>query len=308
MDRVYMVGGHSFSFSGERLMEAVDSINGFRPFVRQPDAVWVKNVSEDALSPEFTGCEGEGLGFPTFKRKSYSFGYEDVAGFFGVSEAGFLLELAPQGEQSLYLQTMAGAGTKKRICLYGNYSPRLLRFALWMGFGLMTVQQDTVALHSSCIVYHQKAILFLGESGTGKSTHTCLWRENIAGSKLLNDDSPIVRYEEGGVWVYGSPWSGKTPCYKAERYPLAGCVRLSQAPWNKIRRLTVLQAYAALHPSAPPAFAYEEELYNGVCSLLEKLVSSVPVYHLECLPDAAAVELVCHTLYECRDERETDIE
>ena len=48
-----------------------------------------------------------------------------------------------------------------------------------------------------------KRFFFLGESGTGKSTHTRLWRENIAGSKLLNDDSPIVRYEEGGVWVYG---------------------------------------------------------------------------------------------------------
>lgn len=139
-----------------------------------------------------------------------------------------------------------------------------------MGYGLMTVRKDTVALHGSCIVYKGKAVLFLGESGTGKSTHTRLWRENIAGSKLLNDDSPIVRYEEGGVWVYGSPWSGKTPCYKAECYPLAGCVRLSQAPYNKIRRLNTLQAYAALHPSAPPAFAYEEELYSGVCSLLER--------------------------------------
>lgn len=48
-----------------------------------------------------------------------------------------------------------------------------------------------------------KRLFFLGESGTGKSTHTRLWRENIAGSKLLNDDSPIVRYEEGGrvgIW------------------------------------------------------------------------------------------------------------
>lgn len=166
-----------------------------------------------------------------------------------------------------------------------------------MGYGLMTVRKNTVALHGSCIVYKGKAVLFLGESGTGKSTHTRLWRENIAGSKLLNDDSPIVRYEEGGVWVYGSPWSGKTPCYKAECYPLAGCVRLSQAPYNKIRRLNTLQAYAALHPSAPPAFAYEEELYSGVCSLLEKMVSSIPVYHLECLPDAEAVKLVCRTLY-----------
>ena len=306
MDRIYDVGGHCFGLSGERLVEAVDGINGFGPFVREQETVPVKDWHEGDRSPEFVCCEG--VGFPAFKRKSYLFGYEDVDGIFGAAEEGFLLELAPKGEQPLFLRTTDETETGKGICLYGNYSPLLLRFALWMGYGLMTVGENTAALHSSCIVHKGKAVLFLGESGTGKSTHTRLWRENIAGSKLLNDDSPIVRYEEGAVWVYGSPWSGKTPCYKAERYPLAGCVRLSQAPCNRIRRLNVLQAYAALHPSAPPAFAYEEELYNGVCSLLEKLVSSVPVYHLECLPDVAAVELACHTLYECRDERETDIE
>ena len=273
----------------------VDGISGFKPFIWQPDLVLVKDVYEGAWLPDFTVWEGNGWDFPAFQRKSYGFGYEDVTGTFGVSGDSFLLELAPQGEPSLYLRTMGETG--KGICLYGHYSPRLLRFALWMGYGLMTVRKDTVALHGSCIVYKGKAVLFLGESGTGKSTHTRLWRENIAGSKLLNDDSPIVRYEEGGVWVYGSPWSGKTPCYKAECYPLAGCVRLSQAPYNKIRRLNTLQAYAALHPSAPPAFAYEEELYSGVCSLLEKMVSSIPVYHLECLPDAEAVKLVCRTLY-----------
>lgn len=295
MDRIYKIGGHCFALPDERLMEAVDGISGFKPFSWQPDLVSAKDVYGGAWLPDFTVWEGNGWDFPAFTRKSYGFGYEDVTGTFGVSGDSFLLELAPQGEPSLYLRTMGGTG--RGICLYGNYSPRLLRFALWMGYGLMTVRKETVALHGSCIVYKVKAVLFLGESGTGKSTHTRLWRENIAGSKLLNDDSPIVRYEEGGVWVYGSPWSGKTPCYKVERYPLAGCVRLSQAPYNKIRRLNTLQAYAALHPSAPPAFAYEEELYCGVCSLLEKMVSSIPVYHLECLPDAEAVKLVCRTLY-----------
>lgn len=98
------------------------------------------------------------MGFSGFQRKSYGFGYEDVTGTFGVSGDSFLLELAPQGEPSLYLRTMGGTG--RGICLYGHYSPRLLRFALWMGYGLMTVRKDTVALHGSCIVYKGKAVLF----------------------------------------------------------------------------------------------------------------------------------------------------
>ena len=171
------------------------------------------------------------------------------------------------------------------------------KFALWIGYGLMTCHQDTIAIHSSCIVFKDEAVLFLGESGTGKSTHTRLWRENIPGAILLNDDSPLIRVENGDVWVYGSPWSGKTPCYKDERYKLRGCVRLSQAPCNQIKKQTVLQSYGALHPSCPPEFAYDEYLYDGVSHTLNGILSAVPCYHLACLPDAEAAWLSCKTFF-----------
>ena len=144
---------------------------------------------------------------------------------------------------------------------------------------------ETVAIHTSTICYQGKAVFFLGESGTGKSTHTRLWRENIEGAVLLNDDSPILRIIDGKPWVYGSPWSGKTPCYKNESYPLAACVRLSQATFNKIERLNIAQGYGALHPSCPPCFAYDDALYDSISGTLSNLLSNVPVYHLSCLPD-----------------------
>lgn len=161
----------------------------------------------------------------------------------------------------------------------------------------MTLFSGTLAIHSSCIVYRDKAVLFLGESGTGKSTHTRLWREHIPGAVLLNDDSPIIRVEEGKVWAYGSAWSGKTPCYKNERYELQGCVRLSQAPSNSIRKLSVLQAYGALHPSCAPEFAYDAALYDEVSRIIGQILASVPFYHLACLPDAEAARLSCRTLF-----------
>lgn len=119
MDRIYKIGGHCFALPDERLMEAVDGISGFKPFVWQPDLVSAKDVYEGAWLPDFTVWEGNGWGFPAFQRKSYGFGYEDVTGTFGVSGDSFLLELAPQGEPSLYLRTMGGTG--RGICLYGHY-------------------------------------------------------------------------------------------------------------------------------------------------------------------------------------------
>lgn len=172
----------------------------------------------------------------------------------------------------------------------------LLRFGLWMMFGVVLSENSAIAIHSSVIVSREHGVLFLGESGTGKSTHTRLWRENIEGATLLNDDSPIVRIVDGKALVFGSPWSGKTPCYKNLSYPIAGFCRLSQAPHNIIRRLHPLAAIGALLPSCPPAFAHDDYLQDGICNTLGALLKQVGAYHLECLPDKAAAELSFNTI------------
>ena len=283
---IYQVAGHRFGVSGEKLCKAVSCIEGFRPF----------RVEEGEVLFTFV----EGTDVPPMQQVQYEFSYEDVTGTFGRTEQGFMLTLKPEAEDAFHLWHQLGA---KEVQLCGNWSVRLYRFALWVGLGLMVAPLGTVAIHSSCIVYKGKAVLFLGESGTGKSTHTRLWREHIDGAFLLNDDSPFLRVEDGKVWAYGSPWSGKTPCYKQERYELKGCVRLSQAPYNRSQKLSVLQAYGAIHPSCPPEFAYDAALYDHISSFINQLLSAVPFYHLDCLPDAAAAQLSSQTLF--GDEADT---
>ncbi len=284
MNRTYEVGGHRFAVSGDKLLHSLDGINGFQPFLIETEGIQTAFVIE----------ANEEQPVPAFQKKLYTFQYEDIDSIFGTTDKGYRLDLCPDNEEALHLWM-----EKDHTLLWvdGNVSPRLLRFAIWMAYGIMTAAEYTASLHSSCIVWQGKAVLFLGESGTGKSTHTSLWLKHIEGSRLLNDDSPMVRYEDGEVWVYGSPWSGKTPCYKAERYPLAACVRLSQAPQNAIRKLNIIQAMAALHPSTPPAFAYDSDLYDGISRLLDKILSHVPVYHLACLPNKEAAELSCQTVW-----------
>ena len=172
-----------------------------------------------------------------------------------------------------------------------TYQPYELRFMLWVAYSLVALPYDAVAVHTSVIMNGGKAYMFLGESGTGKSTHTRLWRQHIEGSELLNDDSPILRIEDGEAVVYGSPWSGKTPCYKPLRLSLGGITRLSQAPHNKMRRLSTLEAMGALLPSCPPNFAYDDNLTDGMCAIISSVIATVPVFHLECLPDEQAAQL-----------------
>ena len=86
-------------------------------------------------------------------------------------------------------------------------------------------------------------------------------------------------------------------CYINAGYPIAACVRISQAPYNKIRRLNIPEAFAALHPSCPPPFAYDDKLYDYVSEFLSCLLKEVPVYHMEALPNADAALLVRDTIF-----------
>lgn len=171
-----------------------------------------------------------------------------------------------------------------------------MRFAMWVMFGVVLSENRAIAIHSSTIEKQGRCILFLGESGTGKSTHTRLWRENIEDAHLLNDDSPIIRLKDGEARVYGSPWSGKTPCYRNLSYPIAGFCRLSQAPHNIIRKLPTIAAIGALLPSCPPAFAHDDYLQDLICSTIGEILRRVPTYHLECLPNKEAAELSYSTI------------
>jgi hypothetical protein len=177
-----------------------------------------------------------------------------------------------------------------------NRNPVTLRFALWVAYGISSLKSLSLPIHSSAIVYNGKTYIFLGESGTGKSTHTSLWKQYLPGSLLLNDDSPIVSVVGDKIYVSGSPWSGKTPCYLNKTVPLGAVIRLSQAPYNKATKLSKISAIAALLPSTPPAFQRDPYLQKSIYSFIDKIICTTPVYSLECLPDTRAVKEILHAM------------
>ncbi len=155
----------------------------------------------------------------------------------------------------------------------------------------------TLLMHASVVVHEDKGYLFLGKSGTGKSTHSQLWLKHITGTWLLNDDNPVLHLdaETQQAFVYGSPWSGKTPCYKQAVVPAKALVRLEQAPCNEISRDNVVHAFAAILASCS-CLKQEKKVYDGILSGITGLASAIPVFHLKCLPDREAAELCRETV------------
>ena len=283
----YIIAGHRIRMKGLKLLKALNSMKGFDLFIARNEG-----------NPEWTFISAETDEYPTIPPTSKILFAESKDGFKSNfakrPEGSFIFESSSAKGETVVFETDQETDT---TFFYGDFSEELLRFALWLAYGIAVVPTMTLSLHSSSVLYKDKVILFLGESGTGKSTHTRLWINHIEGAELFNDDSPILRVENKKMIVYGGPWSGKTPCYRTDSYPLAACVRLYQAPFNKIDRLTKLEAYTALHPSCPPEFAYDDRLYDFVSEFLGDLISNVPVFKMGCLPDADAARISCEAIY-----------
>ena len=173
-----------------------------------------------------------------------------------------------------------------------------VRFCIDNGLMLMyafrTAPLMTLEMHAAVVVRRgeeAKGYLFLGHSGTGKSTHARQWLAAFEDAWLLNDDNPILRVMDNGeVRVYGSPWSGKTPCYKNESAPVGGIIKLSQAPENKIQTISLPQAYAYMLSSAS-GLKVEQTMADNMFETIKHVITHTPCYHLACLPNEEAAKV-----------------
>ena len=163
-------------------------------------------------------------------------------------------------------------------------------------YAFATADLKTLEMHASVVVKDGFGQLFLGHSGTGKSTHARLWQEAYPDAWLLNDDNPVVRVmSDGEVRVYGSPWSGKTPCYKQAYAPVCGIVKLSQAPQNEITRLRLPEAYACMLSSSS-GLKIVPTMMDSLYSTIVRIINTIPVFGLKCLPNPDAAMLCRETL------------
>lgn len=155
---------------------------------------------------------------------------------------------------------------------------------------------DGLFLHASAVVLDGKAYLFSGHSGAGKSTHTRIWQQVFGpDARVINDDKPVLRRIDGKWIAYGTPWCGKDGININEKAPLAGICYLKKAQKNEIRRLSKREALERILAQTIRKFPDRERL-DRMLLLLEQLLSEIPVYELENLPEPAAARLSFETM------------
>ncbi len=162
---------------------------------------------------------------------------------------------------------------------------------IMLGFGQAALKYSVIMFHASALEGFGSGFAFLGKSGTGKSTHTALWEDHLSGFSRLNDDSPAIGIDsDGQAWIYGTPWSGKTVCYRNVKVPLKALVRLSQNDTNYYLPKDDKEAFITVLPSVT-ALRWNNNLYSSMISTLRNILDSIAVGHLYCLPNEEAVRV-----------------
>ena len=284
MTRYFSVAGHRFYIKGEDSLLLWNSIENYLPF-EVPAGECLFGVEVFLKAPEFA------------KKEVYiqnGLDEEQRLELFSVPE-GWLVEMAPRRDMDICARMLFDAGySRAKVYLQGGAATQRfgLDNSLMVLFAFATARLGTIEMHASVVSNGGKAYMFLGRSGTGKSTHSRLWLENVPGTELVNDDNPVMRVQDDGrVLVYGSPWSGKTPCYRNMSLPAGAVVRISRAPENRITRLSAPMAYASITASCS-GFRPDRAIADDLHATISTIVGSVPCFVLDCLPDAEAA-IIC---------------
>ena len=223
---------------------------------------------------------------------------------FDTGNGAIIVDKLDDGGYQYIIKDIQGTGCCLLICnkefsvcrcaLNGNFDMRKfgLNSALMLIFAYAGCRKDTLLIHASLVRNNGYGYAFIAKSGTGKSTQVSMWLRYIPDCDLMNDDNPIIRIIDGQPFIYGGPWSGKTPCYRNVKAPLGAITRIDRDTKNWIEKLPPVEAFASVLPACS-AMKWDEDVYRHVCDTITKIIETTGIYTLHCLPNEEAAR-VCY--------------
>ncbi len=152
-------------------------------------------------------------------------------------------------------------------------------------------------LHGSAIAYKGRGVIFSAPSGTGKSTHTGLWKQCFGDDvEHINDDKPALRFEENTVYMYGTPWSGKTDLNLNKRVPLQAVVFVERGENNAMRRLDLTESIFYLQSQVVQPY-HDAAIGSALIDRMIEVAQKVPVFVLTCNMDPEAAHVAKNVIF-----------
>ena len=163
---------------------------------------------------------------------------------------------------------------------------------------------DTLLFHGSVIAVDGEGYLFTAKSGTGKSTHTRLWREYFGErAVMVNDDKPLLHITDSGVTAYGTPWDGKHRLSTNIAVPLKGICILTRDTTNHIEPAEPHAAYPMIVQQTNRSLSADG--MKQTLSLIDHMLNVMPVYRLGCNMNIEAARVVYEGMNRLKKQEES---
>ena len=192
----------------------------------------------------------------------------------------FIITVLPEDlvfEQKMLDEEAAEEGMRRRRFT----DPFLERAAIQRKFAEYLFERNVLLFHGSAVAVDGEGYLFTAKCGTGKSTHTRLWRQVFGDRALMvNDDKPFLQITENGVRMHGAPWSGKHGLDTNITVPLKGICILERGTENRIWPVDAGAVMEMLQKQAcAPVDASKEADF---IRLVKQLAEKTALWKMEC--------------------------
>ncbi len=183
--------------------------------------------------------------------------------------------------------------------------PYLESLAIYREIATSIIDFNGFLLHAAVISVQNSGIAFLAKSGTGKTTHLNLWLQ-LLGERLtiINGDKPLLRFIDGKLYAYGTPWAGKEALNTNAKTQLKNVCFISRAEQNKCFALTdkelifkklFSQVYLPKNPQS----------LKNTLDFFGKIMENCSFYSIECNMDIEAAKTAYQKILLSQDNQKT---
>lgn len=143
-----------------------------------------------------------------------------------------------EGKAELFIEVNDTEIEAERVA-QNNDTGYLEALAIYRKISEAIVDYEGFLLHAAVISVEDKGIAFLAKSGTGKTTHINLWQK-LFGDKVtvINGDKPLLRFVNGKLYAYGTPWAGKESLNANTKTELKNICFISRSLVNECVKVT----------------------------------------------------------------------